>query len=85
MTPEEIYKAQPPEYENSLKGLTGLLSGLGNTIKFWENLKSKDYPRWLPEKQKNYSPEFIDANIDYFKRCKSKVEKMLRNKSSLRD
>lgn len=80
MTVEEIKNTEPPDCNHDYNSLKIAEANVKGAINWWERLKQKKYYWWLPERDKNQSEDFINANIDYFNRYLLKIKKNLKCK-----
>lgn len=82
MTAEEIRNTEPPIVNYDFKTLKFAESNVKGAINWWERLKRREYYWWLPERDKNQPEDFIEANIDYFKRYLFKIQNQLKSQKN---
>ena len=82
MTVEEIKNTEPPDCNYDYNFLKIAESNVKCAINWWERLKRREYYWWLPERDKNQPEDFIEANIDYFKRYLFKIKNQLKSQKN---
>ncbi len=82
MTAEEIRNTEPPIVNYDFETLKFAESNVNGAINWWERLKRREYYWWLPERDKNQPEDFIEANIDYFKRYLFKIQNQLKSQKN---